>query len=252
VKIKSSKAFCVALALFLMLSLINLNKVQATTYSYGGMTPGTVTMGNSFSVDGLTNNPDVTSVRISWVAPKYPVYDDIVTTFTTDSGTYFFTSPSYAPGIAGQWTIGFFFRNAQGNIVGQYIAYVNVIAPVYTISFSTSPASTGSINFHGTTYTDGQTGSYAGDHYIISANAPTGWTLDHWETTGQVLIDSNTPTNAQVNGEGTIKACFTFIPQNSAPEVPWGTIICSATMLVALAVFATLKMGRINPFTLHR
>jgi hypothetical protein len=94
----------------------------------------------------------------------------------------------------------------------------------YTIIFYTDPSNIGSITFAGTQYTNGQSGQYAAGPYSAVANAPSGWSFDHWVTTGGVSISSP----ATITGDGTVTAVFkkTVPPQSVGGE--WAPITMQA------------------------
>ena len=87
-----------------------------------------------------------------------------------------------------------------------------------TITFNTNPtsfvASSGTITFGSTTYSNGQTGGYASGDYNATANAPSGYVFHHWEYSGLSgsgvyvpNINAN-PATVQVRGTGWLKAVF--------------------------------------------
>lgn len=79
-----------------------------------------------------------------------------------------------------------------------------------TVTFLTNPSTVGSINFGGKTYTSGQTDQYGESGFTAQANAPSGWTLDHWLTTGGLtFVNSNT---VAISSSGTLEAVFTQFP----------------------------------------
>jgi len=112
----------------------------------------------------------------------------------------------------------------------------------YSVTFNTNPtsfiASAGTITFSGTTYSNGQTGSYSSADYSATANAPTDYQWHHWEysgSSGSSVYVPNTginPTTVQVRGNGWVKAVFaakvTFHtnPSNQG-SISWGS--CSNT-----------------------
>ena len=83
-----------------------------------------------------------------------------------------------------------------------------------TVTFYTDPSTIGSITFGDETYTNGQSESFdCSTSGPATANAPSCWTFDHWETTGNVQVSSTTanPTTVTINCGGTLKAVFESI-----------------------------------------
>jgi hypothetical protein len=80
----------------------------------------------------------------------------------------------------------------------------------YTINFYTNPSNVGSIIFSGTTYTNGQSGSYASGSYVIVANVPSGYKFAGWTYSGGVSVSSpsSSSTTATVSGSGILTANF--------------------------------------------
>jgi len=79
------------------------------------------------------------------------------------------------------------------------------------VEFYTDPSYIGNITFMGVTYTHGQSNTFPyGTSDLATANAPTGWVFDHWETTGNVQVSNETanPTTVTVTCGGTLKAFF--------------------------------------------
>jgi len=90
-----------------------------------------------------------------------------------------------------------------------------VLTSTYTVTFKTNPTSGGvSITFSGSTYSNGQTGSYSSGDYTANANAPSGYAFHHWEYSGSsgsgVYVPNIgiNPTTVQVRGDGWLKAAF--------------------------------------------
>ena len=80
-----------------------------------------------------------------------------------------------------------------------------------TVTFYTDPSTIGSITFEGKTYTNDQSDSFdCGTSGPATASAPSCWTFDHWETTGNVQVSSTTtnPTTVTINCGGTLTAVF--------------------------------------------
>jgi len=164
-------------------------------------------------------------------AYKLTVYRHTITFYTdpTTIGSITFAGTTYTNGQTGKyaggtytvtpnapsgWTFSHWVTTGGVSISGSTAtvtgtgtikAVFTQIIVKYTITFYTDPSTIGSITFAGTTYTHGQTGLYAAASYSVSANAPSGWVFDHWETTGGVSISGSTAT---VTGTGTIKAVF--------------------------------------------
>jgi len=80
-----------------------------------------------------------------------------------------------------------------------------------TVTFYTDPSTIGSISFEGDIYFDGDSDTFTyGTSGPATANAPVGWTFDHWETVGNVQVSSTTanPTTVTVTCGGSLKAVF--------------------------------------------
>ena len=133
-----------------------------------------------------------------------------------DGGYYVVNDPNGCKPYKGDTVWGLGFNYCGENVLytweemkvnEKWIAKVHP-RTVYTITFYTDPLDKGSITFAGTTYTNGQTGQYAGGSYTVTANAPSGYVFSNWVTTGGVTISGSTAT---VSGAGTIKAVFTQV-----------------------------------------
>ncbi len=83
-----------------------------------------------------------------------------------------------------------------------------------SIIFYTDPTSGDSITFDSSTYTNGQSTTKEEGWYVAHANPPSGYTFNHWTTTGGLIADSpnSQTTNVEVSGDGTLKAWFTPPP----------------------------------------
>ena len=80
------------------------------------------------------------------------------------------------------------------------------------VTFTTNPASCGSITFNGTVYTNGQSAGVPEGIYTVSAAACTGYTLQNLSGTGSVSVGSG---KATVDGVGRIAATFSPNPSSS-------------------------------------
>jgi len=81
------------------------------------------------------------------------------------------------------------------------------------VTFYTDPAGLGfNITFHGQTYDNDTTGMFScGTSGLATANSPTGYVFDRWETAGEVSVaDANVnPATITVSGNGTVTAMYT-------------------------------------------
>lgn len=160
--------------------------VSGTDYN-----PGTVVwMGSSGS--SVTGNPPPNYVFDRWETSGYVTVADpnaqSTTAFATGSGTL--------------------------------KAWFKPSAPTtYAINFYTNPSNVGSITFSGTTYTNGQSGSYPAGSYGVTANIPSGYAFSSWSTSGGTSVTSSTSssTTATVSGSGSITANFQAVPAQPLP-----------------------------------
>ncbi len=98
----------------------------------------------------------------------------------------------------------------------------SILCPV---TFYTDPTTVGSITFQSVDYTNGGSTSVGyGTSDFATANAPVGWSFDHWEVTGNVAFASgfdswDNPTKIDVTCGGSLKAVFTEVPPAPPPSV---------------------------------
>jgi len=118
----------------------------------------------------------------------------------TPAGTYDLVIALWSgtPGSSEQW------------VTMKFTGVIKVEPTKYSIYFYTNPSNVGSITFSGTTYTNGQSGSYAAGSYSVTANVPSGYIFTGWSTSGSVTVASSTSTSttATVSGPGSITANF--------------------------------------------
>jgi hypothetical protein len=108
----------------------------------------------------------------------------------------------------------------------------------YAVTFDTNPTSfvgsAGTITFSGTTYSNGQSGSYASSSYSATANVPTNYQFLWWEYSGSsgsgvyVPNISTNPTTVQVSGTGWLKAVYTaqvtfYTNPSTVGSISWGS-----------------------------
>ena len=88
-----------------------------------------------------------------------------------------------------------------------------------TVSFQTSPVG-GSLSFNGTTYSNGQSGSFNYATVPISAHPPPGYFVTGWSSTGAIAVTNpNTnATTATISGSGTLTANFAPCSIPAAPQ----------------------------------
>lgn len=86
------------------------------------------------------------------------------------------------------------------------------------VTFATNPGSTGSINFNGTTYTNGQNVNVTFGNATAIAMASPGYHFTGWSVTGGLSTASNTTTTAvTVHGAGSLKANFAPLASSIPP-----------------------------------
>jgi hypothetical protein len=108
----------------------------------------------------------------------------------------------------------------------------------YMVTFNTNPtsfvSSAGTITFSGSTYSNGQTGSYSSGDYSATANVPTDYQFLRWEYSGSsgsgvyVPNIAINPTTVQVRGTGWLKAVYTakvtfYTNPSSQGSISWGS-----------------------------
>jgi len=81
-----------------------------------------------------------------------------------------------------------------------------------TVNFYTEPSNIGNITFMGVTYINGETDVFVyGTSGLATANAPVGWTFDHWEFTANLTLSPNeyaNPVTVTVECGGNLTAVF--------------------------------------------
>lgn len=197
-----------------------------------GSAPGSATYDSANGYVYVTNyGSDNVSVLAAQPAPQYAV------TFTTNPatcGTITFAGTTYSNGQSAQVPAGTYPLSAQacagynlqsltgtGSVsvsgstatvsgAGGISATFTVgTPPRYTVSFSTTPASCGSITFNGTVYLDGGSVSVTAGAYSVAATACSGYSLQNLTGTGSVSVAGSTAT---VSGTGGVQATFSAIP----------------------------------------
>jgi hypothetical protein len=90
----------------------------------------------------------------------------------------------------------------------------------YTVTFYTDPSDKGSITFGGEEYTNGQYNRFAVGDYTVTANSPSGYMFDHWETSGGVSVGDqyNANTTVHVSTDGSLKAYFKLTDFNVSAD----------------------------------
>lgn len=85
--------------------------------------------------------------------------------------------------------------------------------PQQSITFYTDPTNGGTINFDGTTFSNGQSTSVQNGQYSIVANPSANYIFDHWSSTcGTVTNPNSASTTVTVSTTGYLKAWFTYVP----------------------------------------
>ncbi len=95
--------------------------------------------------------------------------------------------------------------SASGTLTAKFTHY-----NLPTVSFSTSPTSCGSITLGGTTFTNGQSSTFALGNALLVASACPNFAFRGWSTAGGVSIinPSAASTSVNVSGSGTVYANF--------------------------------------------
>ena len=142
------------------------------------------------------------------------------------------------------WDAGDTYTNAAYGfqvIIGSWDGYgfsITVTTGGITVTFKTNPTSfvgsAGTITFSGSTYSNGQTGTYASGDYSATANVPTDYQFLWWEYSGSsgsgVYVPNIgvNPTTVQVRGTGWLKAVYTakvtfYTDPSSQGSISWGS-----------------------------
>ena len=122
--------------------------------------------------------------------------------FSIPNGTYAYTVATEEPG----WTVSSVVPPSPLVVDGSAVSVaVTFSLLTYPVTFTTDPASCGSITFNGTEYTNGEEAGAAAGSYALSAQACTGYTLATLAGSGSVAVSSGTAT---VSGAGGIVATF--------------------------------------------
>jgi hypothetical protein len=141
-------------------------------------------------------------VGYSYILDKSPS----TTPGETISGTG--NSASYTDLADGTWYFHVRAKDNAGNWGSPSHYRVN-IASECIVTFYTDPAGLSfNITFKGQTYHNNTIGAFTnGTSGLATANAPSGWVLDHWEATGNVKVwgEKSNPTNVTITCGGTLK-----------------------------------------------
>jgi len=102
------------------------------------------------------------------------------------------------------------------------------------LSFATSPGTGGTITVNGTTYSNGQTGSFPIGNATLTAVAPSGYAFTSWNSTGGISVSSPTASTTQVSvtGSGTLTAQF----QQTSSTADYALYYISAGAAAAAAI----------------
>ncbi len=111
-----------------------------------------------------------------------------------------------------------------------------------TETFHTLPA-VGAIVFNYTTYTNGQSGSFAYNNYTAIAIVPSGYAFTGWSTGGSISVTlaSGNPTTAAVTGSGSLTA--NFKSSTPTPITPEQILLPVAVTVVAGYSFRLRRRG---------
>jgi parallel beta-helix repeat protein len=163
---------------------------------------------------GYTNYEEVWQTSLPGGSPAFDFYF---------FGNYWVSLSGQTDPYISWWT---FSSNAPSDVAvtisGNCVLVDN---PMSTILFKTNPALLGAtITFAGSVYNTGQSAAFSGTYYAALANAPSGYTFDHWEYSGDygsgvsVPNTMNNPTTVQVRGEGWLEAVLVVV---SSPQQDW-------------------------------
>lgn len=189
---------------------------------FGSWNP-TSTLGNLANGVASPSSDNLHTVPLTFTAPTTPGTYEVRLNGVEDYDwpNSYYTSFHYQPTL-GRDTCNDLISKSNTGPYGIGIITVTVMPPPpvkYAIIFYTDPSNIGSITFAGTQYTNGQSGQYAAGSYSVVANAPLGWSLDHWVTTG-VSISST----ATVTGDGIVTVVFKKALQPQSVGGEWSPI----------------------------
>lgn len=166
------------------------------------------TTGGGFTVTFATNPTTTGTITFSGTS-----YSNGNTTSTT-SGTYNISANPGSGYAFSSWTTtgSLTVANPSGanttvTVNGAGTLQMNQTTSGYTVTFATSPTTTGSITFDGSPYTNGQTTSKSSGTYNISASPGSGYIFTSWTTTGSLSVvnPSSANTTVTVSGTGTLQ-----------------------------------------------
>jgi spherulation-specific family 4 protein/List-Bact-rpt repeat protein len=213
---------------------------QATTLTAYYKTAVTLTV--KAAVTNSNKSPSCVSVLIKYQSNAVASGCAPLTYSAAANSTYGVTVSTTGPFTFSGWSTGSTSNPITVTVGGSssitaYFRYIKHYTS--SVTFQTS-SNGGSINFNGTTYTNGGSGNYSAGTASAVATPPANYAFGGWSASGGLLVEdsSSNPTHVSVTGPGTLIANFR---PNTPNAISPATILAAGVSIFAVAVIRRQK-----------